>query len=268
MKYYKIDDIENAVRKVGIKKDDTIFINPEIYKFGILESTDINNRVYEYFYKVIKDIIGPKGTICINSYTFDTLRLKKKFYYNEPNSTCGGFSNYILSLKKTIRSDHPVFSIASIGYKSKFISQNNSLHNYGYNSPYEKFLRLNGKILHLGRDYWINSNFHTAEFMVGVPYFYNKFTKVPIIKNKKRINREYSSSVRYLNFDLVGNYNKLKKELKKSKTIKSIKLGGSFVHGIVAKKNLEVYLNLLTKDQFSLIDKKKYLKSLKNLANS
>ena len=100
MKTYTVNDIKKSIRKVGIKKDDSVFIIPEIYKFGILKNTQFNNKLYEIFFKVISEIIGPKGTICIQSYTFDVLRFNKKFYYDKPESTGGGFSNYILSLKK------------------------------------------------------------------------------------------------------------------------------------------------------------------------
>ena len=179
MKTYTVNDVRKSIRKVGIKKDDAVFIFPETYKFGILENIQSNNKLYEIFFKVISEIIGPKGTICIQSYTFDTLRFNKKFYYDKPESTSGGFSNYILSLKKTIRSNHPAFSVASIGYKSKFISQNNSFHNYGYNSPLEKFIRLNGKILSLGSDYVKNPFNHIAEYMVGVPFI---LTNIKIFK--------------------------------------------------------------------------------------
>ena len=117
MKTYTVNDVRKSIRKVGIKKGDAVFIFPELYKFGILENIQFNNKLYEIFFKVVSEIIGPKGTICIQSFTFDTLRLNKKFYYNKPESTSGGFSNYILSLKKTIRSNHPAFSVASIGYK-------------------------------------------------------------------------------------------------------------------------------------------------------
>ena len=81
MKTYTINDLRKSIRKVGIKKGDTVFIYPEIYKFGILENIQSNNQLYEVFFKVIKKIIGPKGTICIQSYTFDTLRFKRKFSF-------------------------------------------------------------------------------------------------------------------------------------------------------------------------------------------
>ena len=77
MKIYRINDIRTAIKKVGIKKGDVIFIFPETYKFGIFENISYHHKVYESFYKVINEIIGPQGTICIQSYTFDTLRFKK-----------------------------------------------------------------------------------------------------------------------------------------------------------------------------------------------
>jgi aminoglycoside 3-N-acetyltransferase len=264
MKIYTVNDIKRSIKKVGIRKNDTVFIFPETYKFGILEDIQFHNRVYEIFFKIISEIIGPKGTICIQSYTFDTLRFNKKFYYDKPVSTSGGFSNYILSLKKTVRSNHPAFSIASIGHKSKFISQNNSFHNYGYNSPLEKFLRLNGKILSLGSDYVKNPFNHVAEYMVGVPFYFNKYKNFQIIKNNKMKKQEFASFVRYLDLELVGEFKKLKKEIKKNKIVKSSKLGESYLHCTNANKYYNILLNLLTKDQFVLINKDKYLKSLNN----
>tara|TARA_B100001250_G_scaffold385022_1_gene380408 strand:+ start:97 stop:891 length:795 start_codon:yes stop_codon:yes gene_type:complete len=264
MKIYTTEDVKKAIKNVGIKKGDAVFIYPETYKFGILENINFHDQVYDSFYKIISKIIGPKGTICIQSNTFDTLRFNKKFYYDKPVSTSGGFSNYILSLKKTVRSNHPAFSVASIGYKSKFISQKNSFHNYGYNSPLEKFLRLNGKILSLGSDYTRNPFNHVAEYMVGVPFYYNKHTNFQIVKKKKIIKQEYTSFVRYLNLELVYDFKKFKKELKRHKIIKTSKLGEAYIHCSEAKKYYNLYLDLLTKNQFSFINKKKYLRSLKN----
>lgn len=57
MKTYTICDIINSIRKVGIDKGDTIFIAPEIYKFGILENIQFDNELYETFFKAIKKIM-------------------------------------------------------------------------------------------------------------------------------------------------------------------------------------------------------------------
>ena len=186
MKIYNQDNIRKCLIKIGLKKGDLVFVNPEIYRLGKFENTKSNRNVFEEFYYIIKKIVGSEGTICVNTYTFDTLRFKKKFIYESPKCTSGNFSTLILSQKKSIRSNHPVFSVASIGKQSKFICSHNSFHNYGFNSPYEKFLRLGGKFLNLGMDPWQNPCNHIAEHMIGVPYYYNKLTTIPYYKNNKK----------------------------------------------------------------------------------
>jgi hypothetical protein len=62
----------------------------------------------------------------------------------------------------------------------------------------------------------------------------------------------------------MNDLKKLKVELIKNSVIKSSRLGESSVYCANAKKYLEVCLNLLSNDQFYLINKKKYFKSLKS----
>ena len=75
-------------------------------------------------------------------------------------------------------------------------------------------------MLSLGADYVRNPFNHIAEYMAGVPYYYNKYTNFKIVKNRKILKKEYSSFVRYLNIELVSDFRKLKKELKKKKNSK------------------------------------------------
>ena len=264
MKSYTIKNINNCLKKVGLKNGDIVFINPEIFRFGKLKTNKINYNIYEIFYENIFKIIGKNGTSLINTYTFDTLRYKTKFTYESKLTTCGGFSNFILTKKNVVRSQHPVFSVASLGKKAKFICKNNSKHNYGYNSPYEKFLRLNGKSLKLGQDYWLNPFYHVAEFMIGVPHYFNKYTDVEYFMNGRKKKLYFSSFVRYLNFELIENYSMLKKTIDKKKIVKKSKLGSGYIYSVDAIEYLKCCLELLSKDQFSLIYKNNYIKSQKN----
>ena len=258
MKKYDLNDIYKSLKKVGLKKGDLVFVNSEIYKLGIYENTQDNN-IFEVFYKSIKKIIGNSGTICLNTFTFNTLRRGEEFIYENKKSTSGGFSNYILSKNNIIRSKHPVYSISAIGPKAKQICSNNSLNNFGYNSPYEKFLKLKGKVLNLGMDPWRNPYNHVAEFMIGVPYFFNKFTNVKYKQNG--INKKYTFStfVRYLDFNKVDDFSKLKKILTKKKIIKKNKIGSGYIYLVNSKEYLDTCLELLSKDQFALIKRKYYL---------
>ena len=76
----------------------------------------------------------------------------------------------------------------------------------------------------------LNPFLHVAEFLVGVPYYYNKLTKVNYYKNTKKVNRYFSSSVRYLNLDFQIELGRLKKELTRKKIVKSTSLGASKIY--------------------------------------
>ena len=262
MKTYNQKNIKNSLIEIGLKTGDIVFVNPEIYRLGNFYNTEGNRNVYEEFFYIIRKIIGESGTICANSYTFDTLRFKKKFIYESTKCTSGNFSTLLLSQNKSIRSNHPVFSVVSVGKEAEIICNNNSLHNYGFNSPYDKFIRLGGKFLNLGMDPWQNPCNHIAEHMIGVPYYYNKFTVVPYYKKNIKKKFNFSSFVRYLDFNLVWNFNNIKKKLSTSKIVKSTNLGSGEIHYFSSKKYLELCLELLTKNQFGLIRKELYLKNI------
>ena len=262
MKSYNKNDILKSLKNIGIKKGDLVFVNSEIYKLGVLDDS-ININIYDIFFKSIKKIIGSTGTICLNTFTFNTLRNGDKFIFEDKKSTSGGFSKYILNKKKIIRSKHPVYSITAIGSKAKKICEKNSFHNFGYNSPYEKFARLNGKILNLGMDPWRNPYNHVAEHMMGVPYRFNKFTKVDYKKKGLKKNYDFSTFVRYLDFNLVDEYKYIKIELSKKKIVKKSKLGDGYIYSIDSKKYLDLCLDLLTKNQFALIKREYYIKKIK-----
>ena len=253
MKEYDRIDVRASFKDLPISLGDNIYICPELFRFGLFKNAN-KNYYYSSFYNEIKKKIGPSGTILINTYTFQVLRYKKKFVYEKTISSSGEFSEYIRNLNGAIRSEHPVYSVSSIGKRSKYFCKNNSFHNYGKDSPYWKFLKTGGKILNLGMDFHLNPFLHVAEFNMGVPYLYNKLTKVKYYKNNKLNKKVYSTAVRYLNLNLRGEFKKLKNELRKIKIFKS-KLGSGYIY----LYDVNEYYNTVTrvlKENFMNISKK------------
>ena len=250
MKNYSIKDISRSLNKIPLKKGDCIYINPELFRFGKLINATKNN-FYKIFYEIIRKKIGNSGTISINTFSFQVLRKKKIFNHEKTVTTSGEFSEFIRNLPGSVRSDHPVFSVCSIGRKKNIISKNNSWSNFGSGSPFQRFMSLNGKILNLGMDYHLNPFFHVAEFNTGVPYLYNKLTRVKYYKNNKKINKDFVSTVRYLNLKLIGNHNKLKKKLKEIKIYKS-RLGQGYIYFYKVNDYYKVIKELLEKSFYNL----------------
>ena len=265
MNLYNIIDIYKALKKIGISKNDTVYICPEIYKLGKLNDAKDTTEYIAKFFKVIYDIIGPGGTIVINTYTFQVLREKKIFNYEKTVSSSGVFSEYIRKKKGSLRSVHPVFSVSAIGKNKKYICSNNSPSNYGEGSPYQKFLDLNGKVLNLGMDPWLNPFLHIAEMKAGISTKFSKLSELTYIQNKKRKKKIFSNYVRYLSLTNDFDYSSFAKELKKKKLIKSAKLGDGKVHSVNASKYVSLLTSLLSNNQFYLIKKVPNLKKLKKI---
>ena len=264
MKMYTKQELVIALKEVGLKKNDTVFVNTELYKFGVLDGVKKKEDYFKIFFDAINEIISKGGTLATNSYSFQTLRYGEKFVYEKTKCSSGKFSEFIRSRGDSLRSDHPVFSVSAIGKNKKYICSKNSLHNYGYGSRYDKMLKLNGYILKLAMEPCFNPLLHYVDSLVGVAYYYNKLTKLKYYKKGKKINKSFSSYVRYLNLDIKRNLNTFKKInhiLRKNKIVKSTNLGSSKIHLIDAQKYLDVILDILYDDQFALVDNLTFLKN-------
>jgi len=254
MEQYDLNDIKASFKSLPINLGDNIYICPELFRFGLFKNAS-RDSYYSSFYNEIKKKIGSKGTMLINTYTFQVLRYEKKFIYEKTISSSGEFSEYIRKLDGSIRSEHPVFSVSAIGRKSKYFCTNNSFHNYGNESPYCKFLKTGGKILNLGMDYHLNPFLHVAEFNIGVPYLYNKLTKVKYYKNNKLRKKVYSTAVTYRDLNTKGDFDLLRSELSKIEIYKS-KLGS----GNLYLYDVNQYYDVVTK-----VLKENFLDTFKNI---
>ena len=49
MKTYTKTDIEKALRKTGLKRGHIVYINPEIYRFGVLKDAENKEQYFKIF---------------------------------------------------------------------------------------------------------------------------------------------------------------------------------------------------------------------------
>lgn len=241
MKNFSVNEIKESLNKISLKKGDLVYLNPEFYRLGKLKEATNKNIYYKIFYDLILKKIGKTGTIVSNCYSFQTLRYNKKFIFEKTSSTSGGWSEFMRNLKGSVRSKHPVFSVVAVGRLKKIICGKNSLNNYGKNSPYDIFLQHNGKILNIGMKPELNPFRHVVEFNFGVPYCYNKFTKISYYKKNKKINKIFSSFVQYTSLNLNQKIrDKMNKKIRifiyKNVKIKRSKLGSGEIYFYNAKE--------------------------------
>ncbi len=249
---------KESLRELGLKKGDTVLVQSDLFNIGLVENTKNPFEICEFYYQNLMEYLGENGTICVLTFFGDYGKKGIEFDRSESPSLSGIFSEYIRLKKDSIRSEHPIYSVTSIGSKAKLISEGNHLDGFGWDSPWGRLHRISAKLMNLG--YGIRADgftfMHYIENMYGVPYQYNKPYDIKTFNNKKEVKRLYTLSVRYLGYDIEYDYKCVKEELIKRKIIKSIKLGSAVALLCSASLVFEEVCKMLTKDRYILLEKK------------
>lgn len=185
---YCVSDIENALIQIGIEYGDDVFIHSNIGFFGRLENCKTSQQLCENFLNSIRNTIGKKGTVVFPtfSYSFCHGEIFDPLY---TKTTCGMLSQYVLEQPNTVRSLDPNFSIAAIGDKAVYYTENPTHESFGKGCFFERFVHNNGKIVCMNFD--AGSTFiHYVECKNSVDYRYNKAFN-GIIRVREKEKRDY-----------------------------------------------------------------------------
>ncbi|MBA1339687.1 MAG: Aminoglycoside N3'-acetyltransferase [Pelagibacterales bacterium] len=170
---------------------------------------------------IINTFIKKKITVIIPTYSYSN---KGKFIIESTQSNLSYFTKWFLT-KKIERSEHPIFSVASRGPKSKIV-MNIGKSAFGYDSIFERLLKNKTSIFHLGRPFnYGNTITHYIEQSVGASYRHNKNISTSVYKKKKLIGKNYSIFARNSNLKdkkYITNSKKIDLILKKKKLITQI----------------------------------------------
>ena len=228
MKKYTYNELKNSILKLGVKKNESIFIHSSIFELGIMDNVkieDLSKNIINCF----MECIGKKGTLFLPAFFHDYSKKNMKFYLKKspPSISLGSLSQYVFMNKKFERSKNPLTSIFGMGHDAKYVCNTSNFSSYGINSIWDKLLDINTKFIFLGTNLSNSFTFvHHIEFLYGVPHMYIKqFSHDIINADNKLINNKINAYVRYLDFDIKTNFKKFQIDLIKSKYLCKKKLG-------------------------------------------
>ena len=172
MSDYCISDIEEALKRIGIKYGDDIFIHSNIGFFGRLENCQSRDQLCDAFLNSIYHVIGKNGTAVFPTFSYSFCH-GELFDPNYTKTTCGLLSQYVLEQTSAVRSLDPNFSIAAIGDRANYYTEHPTHESFGKGCFFERFVNHNGKIVCMNFD--AGSTFiHYIECKNAVEYRYNK----------------------------------------------------------------------------------------------
>lgn len=180
MTKFEINELKDAFSKVGIGDGDHLLIHSSLRAFGVPSQGSIRD-LPETILNYLLEIIGPKGSIAVPTFNFDFC---KGIPYNRqetPSKGMGAFSEYIREHKDSIRSKHPIQSIAVLGYEKENLVANDTHTAFEKDSFFDLYLHKNAKVLLVGATFDTVSFIHNADEIVKPPYrFMKDFTSLYI----------------------------------------------------------------------------------------
>jgi aminoglycoside 3-N-acetyltransferase len=245
-------DIFRTLKKIGIKEGDSVLVHSSI---GLMFGVQSNPS--QLLYSSIREIIKDSGTIIAPTFTFSSCQ-GKVFDITQTQSEVGDFSNYVLSLKDSFRSFHPIHSVAAVGPNAEYICNHESPSSFGKNSSYNKIIDFNVHVLLIGVGINYLSLIHQVEEDLSVPYRFYKEFDIKVRENKSYKYLKVPYFARYL--DRVTEYDYIKREaaLLDSNTFQEIKLGWGVIKYGYAKKIYDILFEKVQYEPFFLINKSKY----------
>ena len=253
MKSYTVKDFSKALMNLDITFGNTLHVHNQLFRLGKLENASTKDQYLDMIYEGYLNVIEESGTLVFGTYTTNCGRFGDPFIYEKSPCMNGAFNQFILERNDSVRSMHPINSFTPIGYFKNEICLNNGSSNYGIDSPVGQLLKNDSKLLFVGDDYSNSVLIHYVEQNCGLPYCYNKLLNIPVYVGGKKLNRQFTANVRYLDLTLESGLDKIKACLNDRKLVLTEKIGGGFIHCISAIDYLNCCLDLVREDPFGLL---------------
>lgn len=160
-----VDDL----RAAGLGTGDVVFLHSSLKRIGFVEGgpqTVIDSII---------DVLTSDGTLIVPTYfmkgTMFQTCLDDQYVFDVRNSptVLGAIPSYVLKIKGAKRSIHPTHSVSAIGKNASYITDAHHIakSTFGEDSPWDRFLKLNGKLMGLGIGVGPVTFYHVLEDTMG-----------------------------------------------------------------------------------------------------
>lgn len=168
------ETLQQRWKRSGLSDGDTVLIHSNI-KRTLVEYR--RNKIAISPQDILEsflDVIGPKGTLLLPLFNFDFAK-GVPFDIRNSESQMGALTEVGRKFSGAVRTGHPIYSFAVIGYKSSEFEGIDNVSGYAEDSPFGVLKRLNGKIGSLDLEDQNSMTFyHHVEEVKRVDYRYFK----------------------------------------------------------------------------------------------
>lgn len=213
-------DILAALKKVGVRKGQTIMVHTSLSSLGFVCGGA------QVVIEALLESVGADGTIVMPSQSWKNLDPTAGVHWEEPEAwwqmirdnwpaynrditptnTMGAVAEMFRKWPGTFRSDHPARSVAANGKYAQHLTSDHDLSNiFGEGSPIGKLYELDGYVLLIGVGYDKNTSLHLADVRADYPGKHDCLEYSAIMENGERVWKGYRTLfVDGEDFDQIG----------------------------------------------------------------
>lgn len=176
MRSFQQQDFASVLASSGIRPGDVVFVHSSLFQLGKPEDASIRD-IPQLLYRQLRDRLGDEGTIAVPTFNFEFCRGETFDRQHTPSEGMGAFSEYIRTLPDSVRSPHPMQSMAAVGARADEIADRDTAGAFDDGSSFDALLDYDAHLLMVGCDINAVSLVHWAEQRAGVPYrFWKEFS--------------------------------------------------------------------------------------------
>lgn len=192
-----INKLSKEWKKSGINEGDCVLIHSSLKRLIV----DYSGLGYELTPTIILEsflkAVGKNGTLMFPLFNFNFPK-SKSFDFAETPSQMGALTEVARKYQGSVRTGHPIYSFAVIGYYAELFSKVDNYSGYGIDSPFTSLMNLNGKIAILDLpDQNSMTFYHYIEEFHRVKYrYYKEFSGEYIDETGRASSKTYTLFVR------------------------------------------------------------------------
>jgi aminoglycoside 3-N-acetyltransferase len=248
------DLLERSLKQIGIEGGDGLLVHSAIRLLG----RPVNGlRTY---LDVIQNLITAKGTLVVPTFTLDYPSTQVFDREDTPSRGMGSFSEFVRQLPGTLRTSHPLQSVAAFGYFAEDLAVRDTSTAFESGSVFERMLELDFKLLLLGADIQAASMVHYCEVNARVPYRKLKAFPGRVNQGDQWIQKSYKMYARILEIDPQLQLQPIQLELERRGDWREVPLNYGKVACCKLKDFVKAGNELLDKDPWILVRNKEEAK--------
>lgn len=247
MKGYTADELRDVLHQLGVAPGDVLNVHSSLLTLGPMDNVPPREMAATVA-RVLIDYLGPDGTLVVPTFNFDFAKGKPYDRQRTPSRGMGALSEYVRLMPGSMRSPHPLQSVAAVGARAREICERDTPSPFEPGSAWATIVDLNARVLLLGTVMQYATVFHVPEQAVGVPYRYWKDFTAPYIDQGITTERTYRLYVRDLDLDPYLELARLDKALRVRGALREASLGSGTVVSVTAQDMADETRRLLTLD--------------------